>query len=218
MGDMFSRRLVICVLVALAVAAPARAESVSVVSSRDASFPFWCDWGWDWEWRCAWMERAPRLLVGGDSDKVWRAGLSFALDAVPRGAFVEEALLFVKFDGSCLGADGTAARCGDEWYSLEAWSIIGKPWFEEREPELGELLGEATFAAGLGPEWVVLDVSAVVRQWVSGELPNHGVLLKLVDAQEAFGGGGPRFFSTTAEDVSSRPFLEVTWDPPPARA
>jgi hypothetical protein len=211
-------RLLVLALIAslaFAVAAPsqAAAEQVELTlrPARDTSFPFWCDWGWDWEYRCPWDDSV-RLLVGGDADKVWRPALEFSLAALPRDGELTWAVLGVWFDGGCLTRGGGRGTCSRGAYSLEAWSIIGKPWFEEREVELGDLVASDTLETSTA-QFFWLDVTPLVQAWIAGDLPNLGVLLKLADGEEGFGGGGPSFTSANG-DASAAPVLALGFEVP----
>ncbi len=209
--------LVLASLVAvllLTAAAPASADLIRIAPARDISFPFECTWAWDWgpapDHRCGWDD-SESLRVGGDVHNVWRAALEFSLEAVPADALVNGAFLGAWFDGGCVAARLTRGPCPLASYPVEAWSIVGAPWFEEREVERGTLFASERLDAWSGPRWLYLDVTELVRAWLDG-LPNRGVLLKLPDGVED--NAGPLFGSANGLEPSLRPWLEIDFDEP----
>jgi hypothetical protein len=221
MGDMTTcARILLFALAALVLALPGsalgRAGSAPVLVTlrpvEDVSFPFWCDWSYDWEERC-WWDDGDRLLVGGDEDKVWRAGLRFSLTAVPPGATILDASLTVRHDAVCLGPRKTTRPCRARKYTIDLHSILTGSWFSEREVEVGPLLARAVLPLATRPEWLSWDMTGLVESWLAGE-PNHGVLLKLADAEEDFAVGGPALPSSSFAHAASRPALDVAYLPP----
>jgi hypothetical protein len=222
-GDMTTTRRIhalLFVLVALACsvagAAGARAGTAAVLVTlrpvEDVSFPFWCDWGYEWQERC-WWDDGIRLPVGGDADKVWRAGLRFSLATIPAGATVVDASLTVRHDAVCLGPRKTTRPCAARDYTIDLHPIFTESWFSEREVEIGEFCASVTLPLATRPEWLSWDVTGLVESWLAGE-PNHGLLLKLADGQEDFAVGGPAFPSSAHPEGSIRPRLEVYYLPP----
>ena len=213
-----TRILVLVLACALAVpgAAAARASggpvSITLRPVQDVSFPFWCDWGYDWEERC-WWEDGDRLPIGGDEDKVWRAGLRFSLAAIPPGSEILFAELRARHDGVCLGPRKTTRRCSSRAYSIDLHPIFTASWFSEREVEFGPALSRAVLSTATEPGWLDWDATGLVAAWVAGE-PNDGVLLKLGDEQEDYGVGGPALASSTFANPAVRPALHVDYVPP----
>jgi hypothetical protein len=206
------RRLAL-VLVALAglLAAPgagsAPALVVRLAPVEDVSLPFQGDWGYDWEERC-YADDSARLPVGGDADKVWRAAFRFSLDALPPGAGVQEALLMVHHDGTCIG--GRACPAGP--LTLEAHAILDPDWRHEREVEFDPApLGRVTLANAAAPGRLVLDVTDLVAAWAAREAPVAGILFRLPHDRERFGRGGPSLPSSTFPLAERRPVLEVAY-------
>ena len=78
---------------------------------------------------------------------------------------------------------------------------------------LGPAVSWAELESEAPPQWVVFDVSDLVADWHSGGLANDGVLVKLVDDEEAYDGGGPAFPSSGYSDPAVRPRLEVWYVP-----
>ena len=55
----------------------------------------------------------------------------------------------------------------------------------------GPAMAFTEIEAAPGARWVVWDLTDLVSQWVSGDSPNDGVMLKLLDEQESYDVGGP---------------------------
>ena len=178
----------------------------------DVSFPFWCDWGYDWEERC-WWDDSSRLAVGGDADKVWRAGVRFELSGLPAGASITAATLRLYFDGTCVGFQGGTRLCTGQGFDLAVHPIFTSRWFGEREVEIGDLLDETWLGTGAGRRWLSWDVTEAVARWVAGE-ENAGLLVKLSDGEEDLGVSGPKFAAMTYPDHSVRPALEISYVSP----
>ena len=209
--------IVLLALVALLCSAgTARGDSTPVaVTLRpvdDVSFPFWCDWSYDWEARC-WLEDGERLPLGGDEDKVWRVGLRFSLARVPPGATILDASLTLRHDAVCLGPRKTTSTCRARRYTIDLHPIFTANWFSEREVEMGPLVSRATLPLATRPEWLSWDVTGLVEAWVGGEA-NHGLLLKLADAEEDYDVGGPAFPASSFARAEERPALEVVYVAP----
>ena len=201
--------LTLALTVALFAAEAARADELVVETpTEEASFPFFCDWGYDWEERCYWDTWSPRLSIGGDRDKVWRAGLRFALPGVPAGSDVGRARLFLYYDRVCVGVYGSSLPCDGRRWELEVVPILGE-WFDEREPELGFPSAWLTIEAGALEGWLSFDVTDLVTEWVQGSLERDGLLVKLVDAQEVYLGSGPSPPGRLFPDPALHPRLEV---------
>jgi hypothetical protein len=197
-------------------AAVARAETAPVAVTlrpiEDVSFPFWCDWSYDWEERC-WWDDGDRLPIGGDSDKLWRAGLRFSFAAIPAGASILDASLTVRHDAVCLGPRKTTRPCGARAYTIDLHPIFTSRWFSEREVEIGPLVSRAVLPLTTRAEWLSWDVTGLVESWLAGEA-NNGLLLKLADAEEDIGVGGPAIPSSSFGDAAARPALDLVYVPP----
>jgi hypothetical protein len=205
------RLLTLLLVAALACAGAARGADIRVstlVPVEDVSLPFWCDWGYDWDERC-YREDGPRLAVGGDTDKVWRSALRFPTPSLPAGARVVTAELSLWYDRTCIGPRKTSVPCDGRVFELAAHPILTPRWFAEREVEIGPQLGTGAVTAGAAPQWIVLDLTDLVAEWVSGAQPNNGVLMKLGDPQEDYGVSGPLLPSSSAPTPSLRPRLAV---------
>lgn len=195
-------------LVAANAARASDLRAVSLSSSQDVSMPFMCTWGYDWEERC-YRDDFDRLEVGGVDDKVWRSELRFSLASIPSTATVVTAELRLRYDWTCVAPRRHTVPCTGAPFDFEAHPIYSPNWEHEREVAFGAAISWASLEANAEPQWVVLDVTDLVSDWHTGGLPNDGLLVKLVDAEEAFDGGGPAFPSSSYPDPSVRPRLEV---------
>ena len=202
--------LVTIALAALWIGGAARAAVVSIPPEADVGLPFWCDWSYDWEARC-YRDDGPRLPIGGVDDKVWRAALRFPLASVPPGASISSAELSIFHDGTCVAPRLTTVACA-VGYVIDAHRILSPSWFREREVEIDprSLYAEVVLA-GWTPQWLVWDLTELVRGWHRGLVPNNGLLLKLQDGDEAFGYGGPYLVSASHPTNSLRPRLVVSY-------
>jgi hypothetical protein len=210
-------RIALLLVALLASAGPALAESDPIVyraaPSADVSLPFWCDWGYDWDERC-YRDFSDRLSVGGDADKVWRSALRFPLSGIPRGSVVLEATLLVSFDGICVGPRKTNRPCPARSFTVDVHPILGSDWFHEREVEVGPLVAQSSFWAGMAPQRLRWDVTDAAIAWAEGGAENDGLLLKLADGEEDFFVSGPKLPSSEFATTELRPALEVTYLPP----
>ena len=207
--------LLLLVMLALGAAGASRASDLQTVSlpvAQDVSLPFMCSWGYDWEERC-YRDDFDRLEVGGVDDKVWRSALRFSLASIPASATVVTAELWVKYDRTCVAPRRRTVPCTGLGFDLEARPIYTARWESEREVAFGPAISWAQVEPDAGAEWLVFDVADLVGDWRSGGLANDGLLLKLVDDEEAYDGGGPAFPSSSYPDAAVRPRLEVWYMP-----
>ncbi len=208
-------RLVVALVLALALADAATAADIRVATlpaAEDISLPFWCDWGYDWDERC-YRDDSDRLGVGGVDDKVWRSALRFSLAALPPQAQIVTAELALSYDQTCVAPRRTFVRCNGAGFELDAAPILTPRWLAEREVDIGPVAARAAIEPFAPPGRVVWDLTDLVAEWAAGRVPNYGVLVKLVDEQEAFDSGGPAFPSSSYADPASRPRLTVWYLP-----
>jgi TGF-beta propeptide len=201
--------VVVALVLACPVAAPAGPIVYRATPSADVSLPFWCDWGYDWDERC-YRDFSDRLSIGGDADKVWRAALRFPLSGIPYGSVVDSATLSLSFDGVCLAPRKTEQPCRARLYTIDVHPVLSRDWFREREVDFGPLADQASLWAG-APQRVSWDVTSLVADWVQHGAPNHGLLLKLAEGEEDFLVSGPRLPSAEFANAELRPLLEVTY-------
>jgi hypothetical protein len=208
-------RLLAVLVAALTCVGAARAGDVrdtTLSPVEDVSMPFFCDWGYDWDDRC-YRDDSARLSLGGESDKVWRSALRFALASIPTGARVVTAELFLWYDGTCIAGQKRFRPCDGRAFEVEAHAILTARWSSEREVEINPVPYAADLETGALPQWVTLDVTELVAAWHDDGVPNNGLLLKLADDDEAYDVPGPAFPSSEYPDPSVRPRLGVWWLP-----
>lgn len=196
---------------ALAFAGAARSSEMGVVTlapTEDLSLPFWCDWGYDWDERC-YTDDGPRLAVGGEQDKVWRSALRFPTAAISRDSHVVAAELSLWYDRTCVAPRKTSRTCDGHAFEIDVHPIYTQRWLSEREVEYGPLAAVGHVDSFEPSQWVVWDVTDLVGDWISGEVANNGLLLKLGDGQEDYDSSGPLFPSSSYATSSLRPRLTI---------
>jgi hypothetical protein len=209
-------KLVLVLLAALTFAGAARAGDLRVATiapTDDVSLPFWCDWGYDWDERCYRLDGVRLGVGGGEPDKVWRSALRFSTSVIPAGATVVTAELSLWYDGVCVAPRKGSRPCDGRGFDFGLHPIFTPRWYSEREVEYGPQAGFASLEAFAPPEWVVWDVTDLIAEWASGNLANNGLLLKLVDGEEAFAVSGPLFSSSRAPAATVRPKVTVWYVP-----
>jgi hypothetical protein len=144
-----------------------------------------------------------RVAVTGTVGAASRAMLvGFELDAIPPDAKITWAAISVHAT--------TCATCSSQ--SITAHRITA-PWDEERSTWSsfaraydGEVAATAGRAEGRSGE-LAFEVTALVRGWASGAVPNNGVVLMQ-------GVGNTSFATSESELPAMRPRLEVCYDMP----
>jgi hypothetical protein len=195
----------------LALSGAARADDLHMATLapvEDVSIPYWCNWGYDWDERC-YRDDSDRLGVGGVDDKVWRGALRFSLDRLPPSAVVVTAELSLWYDRTCVAPLRRRRACDGRGFELDAHPIYTARWSAERELEFGPTVAVASLEPLADPGWVVWDLTDLVAEWQSHDLPNDGVLLALGEDEEAFDASGPSFPSSTYSNAPLRPALTV---------
>jgi hypothetical protein len=197
-------RVLACLLALAAGLFPPAAAGGSFVRPpvEDLGMPFWCDWGYDWDERC-YTDNTTRLPVGGVDDRVWRGALRFLLDGFPAGARVTSAHLDLHFDGSCVGPRRRVGPFVAARYTVDAHAIRSVSWTKEREADFDPIARVSTGFTG----WSSWDLTDLVSAWVSGVVPNRGLLLKFAEEEEDFGVSGPYFPSSSFGTAPLRPRL-----------
>jgi hypothetical protein len=204
---LFAALLGVLVFAGAAHGAAVRVAAIS--PADDVSLPFWCDWGYDWQERCYRLEGARLGVGGGEPDKVWRAALRFPTSAIPAGATVVTAELSLFYDGVCVAPRKQSRPCVGRAFDLGVHPVFTPRWYSEREVEFGPQVSFASLAPLAAPQWVTWDVTDLVGDWASGNLENDGLLVKLVDGEEAFDVSGPLLPSSRFAEPSLRPRLTV---------
>jgi RHS repeat-associated protein len=152
-----------------------------------------------------------RLFIGSGSSNHWRAALLFDLAGLPVDAQVTDANLGLYFDGWCIATSGPF--CGGTEHVLDAHRMTGAWSLSSTSDQLSfeaAALSSHTLAASLPRGWMNWPVTGTVQGWVSGSLPNYGLLVKR--RAEVIDSSGPvppgrRF--TGSPDLQPR--LEVTY-------
>ena len=208
--------LVVAVFAALTLGPPAAAadaRTVALAPVADVSFPFSCSWGYDWEERC-WRDDSPRMPVGGDTDKVWRAALRFSFGSIPAGSSILSARLDVFYDRVCIASYAGSIPCDGRPFTLDVHAILSPDWFDEREPEFDpHVLARYALPFGAGARWMSWDLTQTAEDWAYGIEENHGLLLKVADGEE-WSETGPKPPSSGFANAALRPRLVVTYFPP----
>jgi hypothetical protein len=198
----------------VAIAAPAASAAESVTPTADTSHDWVCE-GYDED--CS-PDESERLLLGyvnyggrDNLDSTWRAVLHFDLSDIPQDAEISSAGLGLYYDGTCIGNEFVQTSCtGPQTLDAHRATTNAEP------PEFNAVPEASVTTTGI-PQWVVLDITQLVRDWLSGAASNHGVLVKMPELLE--GNGGPYILSQDSSDSSFHPRLTINYvgppDPPP---
>jgi hypothetical protein len=136
--------------------------------------------------------------------QVSRSLVKFNLDSIPGGTYIEEASLNLKTYRLCYRPP-TTPRTITVYRATDSWSEGTATW--DNQPVAGEVYGSATIAFLDAGVWHSIDVTELVRGWVSGGLPNNGLIVRgpeKDDADLAWLG----FYTRESDDV---PYLQVTF-------
>jgi hypothetical protein len=141
--------------------------------------------------------------------------LRFDLTPVPAAASVTQARLLLYSDGwSGSGANvtvGAYAVLREAYVNQATWNEAkpGDPWGQPGCSQVGSdrfADPESVVTINGTRRWYEVDVTQMVQWWVSGNLPNNGMLLRAES-----GSGFLAFSSSDGFDVSRRPQLVVTY-------
>lgn len=145
------------------------------------------------------------LKIGGDgSGGVWRSLLHIDTTSIPMGSTITAATLRL----SSAIALGSATPSGIETKILPvAWSD-NTPAQDIIAPQGGDISASPVEVG----EAVDVDVSYVMQEWLSGEAPNNGLMIRATDE----GKTGWFTASTHSADPSRRPSVDVSFVPPAA--
>jgi RHS repeat-associated protein len=174
---------------------------------QDASFNFLCS-------TCTGITDQ-RLSIGttsaGLTPQTWRSGLQFTLSDIPAGASISAATLKLYFDGTCLTPPVT---CGGVAHQIDALKMTGSWSPSSRVNQLAfntTPLASFTLPAGASPQWMSWNLTSTVQSWLSGSLPNFGLLLKRSSEPTNVSGPRPPSRNYPAEPTLG-PTLEVTYN------
>jgi hypothetical protein len=175
---------------------------------------------------------AGTLYVGVKGSSERRAVIRFDLDSIPRTAKVEKAVLSLYCRTIAEGTLGVYRVTSPwapsekqfEWGTGASWTFASgkgkarRPWgtaggdFDtQRDWGWGSNGLVCAPAAYAWRKTIVFDLTGLVRAWVSGKVPNHGVLLK----PERWRSKEPgHLHSAEAKEAETRPALPVTFTAP----
>lgn len=149
----------------------------------------------------------PTMWVGYfhcGSAKITRGLMKFNLDTVPANAAIVHAKLHLFLYGSC--------DLANRAHTVSVYSVLD-PWAEETvtwntQPTMGSLLGSGTVQSR-SYGWYSIDVTNLVKQWVSGALPNNGLLLRGPESSD--NQSAMLEFLTRNAPAAYVPYLEITY-------
>jgi RHS repeat-associated protein len=162
-----------------------------------------------------------------------RSVLRFATDAMPsKSAYIESATLGLYAPTSAQNTSGVdVRRATKSWNSSVNWRRYATKspeegggdllWSTEGGDFTGEGAGVSSTERGSQAGWWNFSggVTELVRKWISGEIANQGLLVKLKDDQSRECGGSSctdrslEFASSAYAETSKRPYLAVTYFP-----
>jgi len=134
-------------------------------------------------------------LVGRDQRQFL---LRFGLEDVPEGADVRRANL-ILYRSVCGGSALSVHRVTSPWDEARtSWNSLQQQ-FDARPLTSVDLTCEAS------PSPMLIDVTPAVRDWVSGERENHGLLLRSAKASA--------FATSESADSEEQPVLQLCFAP-----
>lgn len=179
---------------------------------------------------------AQQVRVGAASDGVVHRGLvRFDVRDIPVGATITSAKLTLSYDATTSAVrpmnvhritkawnEGKAASPGACDGSGASWLETqgGVRWTTDGTDNAPTALAAIPAKSRTSRGKDTVDLAAEVGKWVSGQAPNHGLLIKAADeALPTTGAAWLDYASDDAPDPALRPTLEVTFtDGTPARA
>jgi hypothetical protein len=172
--------------------------------------------------------RRPELSGPGEG---LRSGFRFDLSAIPSGAYVADATLALYSPESWNTTGVEVRQATTPWTIDVEWDTYDSvnPWIEPGgdfasygtevlTSDRGSQEGWWLFSNDPHAEHLQNDLATLVRRWVSGQVPNRGLIVKLRDEVECGGGvacfsQGIIFHSSAALEASKRPYLSITYYP-----
>ncbi|MBA1445297.1 MAG: DNRLRE domain-containing protein [Chromatiales bacterium] len=170
-----------------------------------------------YQWQSDWNYGADvNLVAAHQASAVRHALLRFNIGAIPAGAKVTSANLELHSNATSWASTTIDVhRLNNDWVEGSATGGIGPGanWTERDSAVAWSAAGgdyETNSAASAVTSgdvgWVAWDVTDLVKNWVSGETPNYGLLLApTVDYQ------GAEFDSSDATDPTTHPKLTITY-------
>jgi uncharacterized repeat protein (TIGR01451 family) len=136
--------------------------------------------------------------------KIARSLVRFNLSSIPSGAAIEQARLYLRLGGSC--DSGNRTHTVTSYRVGSSWSELSVTW--NTTPSCAEAYGSASVASRTWG-WYSFNVTNLVRGWVSGSLPNNGLMIR---GPESSGNSSALLEFYTREMGSGyTPYLEVTY-------
>ncbi|MCU7935398.1 MAG: DNRLRE domain-containing protein [Candidatus Thiodiazotropha sp. (ex Dulcina madagascariensis)] len=159
---------------------------------------------------------ANTLVVAHQTNSIRHALLQFAMDRIPSGANVSSATLELYSNTSAWGSTTiNIFRLMNSWEEGDeiAKTGPGANWTKREtltdwDTTGGDFDPESIASAQTpgGPGWVSWDVTSLVSGWISGQLPNHGLLLAPTENWK-----GAEFDSSDGADPVTHPRLSITY-------
>jgi RHS repeat-associated protein len=197
---------------------PADGSGAATYTAKDTTAPQGC---FDWNN----YGSASHLRVGADADGVvHRALVRFDLRAIPVNAQITSATMSLGYGATtaAVGAatlqritrgwnegrgafPGSCDGSGASWLETQGgvrWTADGA----DADTAIAATI-PAKSRATAGRDTV--DIAGVVRSWISGQAPNHGLLIKAAD--EKVPATGRTWLDYVSDDAADKPALEVTF-------
>lgn len=144
------------------------------------------------------------LLVGHRNGATRRALLRFDLSGIPSGVTVVTASIGLHRESVTGPQTITVHRVTKDWdEDRETWASFGAGGFVEAP--LASVSNVSPIVAMTEEVW--FDVSKTARDWISGEAPNHGILIQGQGARET------QLLASELGRVSERPWMHVCYLP-----
>jgi RHS repeat-associated protein len=151
-----------------------------------------------------------RLSIGTTASQAWRAALEFDLSQIPPGAHVTGAQLQLYYDKVCIDPTCPTAAQQFDVYPLSAYWQRTDSTTATMHLSGSSPLASTTLPGGGDTRWLTWDLTPSVRGWLTGDVPNYGVVVRKTD--EALGHGGVMVPSGTySASTALRPELSVTY-------
>jgi RHS repeat-associated protein len=160
------------------------------------------------------------MRIGSDrSTTNTRALLRFDLNDIPTGSTVTAATMSTWKIASNAAATVSAYRGTRDWVEGSAGCFNGATWYTSANgvnwtAQGGDydaaVVASRSVAAGEPAGWHDYNIKSVVQQWVNGDKPNQGLLLRVSDESRTVL-NNLEYAASDWADVSKRPKLAVTY-------
>jgi hypothetical protein len=159
-----------------------------------------------------------RMFVGSDTKSIYRTLISFDLSAIPSGAYIADATVSLwnsvppqttatveVHEVMTPWTEGTGNQMcsgdGATWY--QAGAAPGQGWTVPGGDFEPEATASVDRVPSTEPQWDEFELTGTVQDWMDGEMPNYGVLLKLTDETLTSGNN----FAYVSDDWTASPTL-----------